>query len=90
MARAMKCDVCGGYYKPYNTTRSKYPNSIRLTSTDEEQWKSTIKHYDLCPDCLLAIALFIENLKDEKDDKVGIEMLRKSFNLPVVESVEGE
>lgn len=93
MAKARKCDICGRCHDMYNYAvldGIRYPNAIGFMKRYENDSIRTTKEYDLCPDCLLAIALFIENLKAEKDDKVGIEMLRKSFNLPVVDNIEGE
>ena len=91
MALAMKCDICGRYYHPYNYITPHYPNTLALTTRDDKGNNMlTGKIYDLCPDCLLAIAMCIEDLKRDKDDKVGIEMLRKSFNLPVTEGGNDE
>ena len=91
MARAMKCDICGKLYEKYNHITGffkSYPNAISLVKVNYEYDEDTIVKYDLCPDCLVAIGMFIEDLKGKKD--VTPEVLKRHFNLPVVESVEGE
>ena len=89
MARAKICDLCETYYKPYNENSHDYPNAIRLVSTSEDEYVRTVKKYDLCPDCLVAIGMLIERRK-HPFVSVEREALKKKFNLPVVESVEGE
>lgn len=88
MARAKICDLCETYYRPYNEDHI-YPNTIKLMSYDSGGYGKEIEKYDLCPDCLVAIGMLIER---RKHPFVGVEQetLKKQFNLPVVDNLEGE
>ena len=57
MSRAMKCDMCGEYYDPYNDPCG---NAIKFVDVDSGGY-SVKKHYDLCDRCKRLLRLFIEN-----------------------------
>ena len=91
MARAKICDLCETYYRPYNEDHI-YPNTIKLISYDSGGYSKETEKYDLCPDCLVAIGTVIWERKHQLIDMMPDDLvaLKKKFNLPVVESVEGE
>ena len=69
MAKALKCDRCGGFFDLLTK-----PRDFRIT--DDRDGKSTIhqKYVDLCPDCYAELLLFLDlddngsaNPKEESD-----------------------
>lgn len=69
MANAKKCDVCGGFYEPYNeANNSKNPNGFSTMSIDCYGKYWMYKKLDCCPECMSAITEFISSLNPKRKD----------------------
>ena len=85
MAKAKKCDICGGLYELYNNrTPARYPNYIELNSESFEGRARGVKTYDCCPKCMFEIAFLIEMIKAHGISEPAIikEEVIEEYNLP--------
>ena len=76
MSRALKCDICGCFYEPYNQYSSANgPNSIRYFREDDNGDRYIHGGYmDCCPECMDAIVEFVNSRKPVKErEKDGTE-----------------
>lgn len=68
MARAMKCNRCGKFYACYDGNieikNSELSNGVILTNKDLDNGYWERKSYDLCPDCMRKLEIFIKNDAD--------------------------
>ena len=64
MAKALKCDRCGGFFDLLTK-----PRDFRIT--DDRDDKSTIhqKYVDLCPDCYAKLLMFLDLDNPDKINK---------------------
>lgn len=57
---AKKCDLCGGYYEPYNMKKhATETNGFMLLNIDNGQRYFSHNATDLCPDCMNDLHGFI-------------------------------
>ncbi len=66
--KAMKCDYCGKFYKPYSG-KQQFPkdgqsNGLMLTDTDERGIWNERESFDLCPDCMKKAVTMLGVKKD--------------------------
>lgn len=65
MAKAKKCDICGGFFE----IKDDMVDFVLVANTQHSFWEqqeSTLK-MDACPDCVNSILAHIESLKPEVD-----------------------
>ena len=64
--RARKCDRCNCFYDSYcgNRANDENANSIIFIDRDNENKYWTRNVYDLCPECMKAVILFIYGAED--------------------------
>ncbi len=64
---AFKCDICGGYYEPYNyygNQSDDEPNALMLYAKRAAfEDESAMVRYDLCPECMKAVNKLFEERK---------------------------
>lgn len=62
--KALKCDICGGYFDSVSTRRSiskhTKPNYVRLDVMCDNCNYVTASAFDICPDCYAAIKKTID------------------------------
>lgn len=56
MAKALKCDRCGGFYDYIKASLRRY----QIHDTDEKNFNKTV---DLCPDCYDKLIDFLDEIK---------------------------
>ena len=61
MAKALKCDRCGGFFDYI-----KYLRKYQIHDMDERNFNKTI---DLCPDCYNKLLNFLDEIKNQ--DLIG-------------------
>lgn len=61
MAKALKCDRCGGFFDYI-----KYFRKYQIHDMDEQNFNKTI---DLCPDCYNKLVNFLDEIKNQ--DLIG-------------------
>lgn len=73
MSNALICDRCGKLIKDYNGDRRIGKANFHLVwhSRIPEELCSSETHYDLCPDCAVAFANFIEPDNQKEDESNG-------------------
>ena len=67
MGRAKQCDICGGFYTPYNMKKdSKNVNGFMFVNIDCDQQYFEHTAVDCCPECMSKIQKYIEEMKEER------------------------
>lgn len=63
MARAMKCDRCGKLHEHYDGAKqfqkTERANGVMLLDKDLDKKYWSRKSYDLCPDCMGELEIFL-------------------------------
>ena len=63
--RAMKCDRCGKFYNYYEGGKTfkdtEKANAVIFIDMDTERDYSARQIYDLCPDCMKELEIFLNN-----------------------------
>lgn len=66
MGKAKQCDICGGFYTPYNMKRDpKNVNGFVLVNIDMNQKYFGFNPVDCCPECIAKIQNYIDELKEK-------------------------
>lgn len=65
MASAKKCDICGKYYERYHESNNKEKvNGFMFLNIDTYQKYYSHTATDCCPECMTAVKVFIDTLKE--------------------------
>ena len=65
MGKAKQCDICGGFYTPYNMKRDpKNVNGFVFVNIDMDQKYYDRDPVDCCPECIAKIQNYIDELKE--------------------------
>ena len=69
MSLAKKCDRCGNLYEPKDMDiYGAIVNGLSLVNRDEQNSRAiSRKYFDLCPECLLALANWLKNGSRQAD-----------------------
>lgn len=69
MARAMKCDRCGKLHEHYDGSKefknTEKANGLILVDKDLDKKYWSRKSYDLCPDCMRELEIFLNQHKSD-------------------------
>ncbi len=69
MARAMKCDRCGKLHEHYDGSKqfkdTERANGVLLLDKDLDKKYWSRKSYDLCPDCMGELEIFLNQHKSD-------------------------
>lgn len=72
MARAMKCDRCGRLHEHYDGIKefkefkdTERANGVMLLDKDLDKKYWSRKSYDLCPDCMRELEIFLNQHKSD-------------------------
>lgn len=69
MARAMKCDRCGRLHEHYDGSKefkdTERANGVLLLDKDLDKKYWSRKSYDLCPDCMRELEIFLNQHKSD-------------------------
>lgn len=68
MAAAKKCDRCGKLYELYDVP-DKQIFGHNINGVDLTHDHDYIKEFDLCPDCMEALLVWLKNGKKEKENE---------------------
>lgn len=64
MSIAKQCDICGGFYEPYNIkNNAKNTNGLAFLNIDNEMRYFAHDPIDCCPTCMNLIQEHIEYMK---------------------------
>lgn len=61
MSIAKQCDICGGFYEPYNIkNNAKNTNGLAFLNIDNEMHYFAHDPIDCCPECIDVIQRYID------------------------------